>query len=130
MKRDPDTGFSCEYFKTFTNSFFYSTHLGAASVIICNFPWLSNKKYTFFSDQAKMSYVCPWLLYLAFFSPKYLVLEGFNHQPGMSEADLRKEGGGHALLIFYNHLFFCNQFEELQIVLFEVKLIINSLIYV
>ena len=52
------------------------------------------------------------------------------HQPGMSEADLREEGGGHALLIFYNHLFFCNQFEELQIVLFEVKLIINSLIYV
>ena len=41
-------------------------------------------------------------------------------------------GGARALVIFCNHLFFCNHFEELQTVLFKVELIINnaSLTYV
>ena len=34
--------------------------------------------------------------------------------------------GGASLPIFCNHLFFCNHFEELQTVLFEVELIINN----
>ena len=48
------------------------------------------------------------------------------------EADLRgrrgREGalGVRALPIFCNLLFFCNHFEELQTVLFEVELIINN----
>ena len=35
-------------------------------------------------------------------------------------------GGGASLPIFCNHLFFCNHFEELQTVLFEVELSINN----
>ena len=34
--------------------------------------------------------------------------------------------GGASLPIFCNHLFFCNHFEELQTVLFEVELSINN----
>ena len=34
--------------------------------------------------------------------------------------------GMRTLAIFYSHLFFCNHFEELQTVLFEVELIINN----
>ena len=34
--------------------------------------------------------------------------------------------GGASLPIFCNHLFFCNHFEELQTVLFEVELNINN----
>ena len=50
----------------------------------------------------------------------------------LSEADLRGARGARALSIFWNHLlFFCNHFEELKTVLFEVKLINNaSLTYV
>ena len=36
------------------------------------------------------------------------------------------EAGGRRSLYFFNHLFFCSHFEELQIVLFEVELNMNN----
>ena len=39
----------------------------------------------------------------------------------------RRGAGGACFLIFWNYLFlFCNHFEELQTVLFEIELIINN----
>ena len=43
-----------------------------------------------------------------------------------SEADLEGGMGEVCPLFFCNHLFFCDDFEELQTVLIEVKLIINN----
>ena len=42
------------------------------------------------------------------------------------EADLEGDAGGGRVPLFCNHLIFGNQFEELQTMLIEIKLIINN----
>ena len=51
---------------------------------------------------------------------------GYQAEVGSGEEAGGEGGGGKHPHFFCNHLFFCNNFEELQTVLFEVELIINS----
>ena len=63
----------------------------------------------------------------AFFTHRSLILEvNENHTTNCAESDLEGEMGGARPPYFLQSLVFCNPFEQLQIVLFEVELTIDN----
>ena len=90
LKRDSGQGFSCEFYETFENTFFYRTPLSALSECLRkNFPGLSKILFLLLISR----YVLPWLYLDYTISGVFIVnfeQTDFTHRSDVSIVDIRQ----------------------------------------